>query len=132
MTIGVDIQKHSEPVHEQLGRLLEEMQRNADTNLGAKVKFATAIFVQNDYPIRTVYKQKSEAVYKSEILNLDFQKNSANAQNVINAWVADRTNSKITNILAEPPPVVTKIIICSALYFLGQWEKPFFDGITRR
>lgn len=129
---GINIESNSELVHESFGRLLRDLQKNSDVNVGAQVKFATAIFVQDDFPIRTIYKTISENIYNSEILNLDFRTNSAYAQNVINAWVTERTNSKITKILDEPPPADSRVIICSALYFLGQWEKPFFNGITRK
>lgn len=132
LATGVDIQGKSQRVHEQLSRLFTKLEKTSGFDLNNEMKFASAIFVQNNYPIRSVYKQTSEALYKSEVLNLDFKTNPENAQKIINAWVADRTNSKIKTILNEPPPSETKVILTSALYFKAEWEKPFFEGATRK
>lgn len=97
-----------------------------------QVKIAAAIFVQEGYPIRDLYKETSQHIYRNEIMNLNFQTNSVQAQQFINSWVSSKTNGKINSILAEPPPEETKIIIASALYFNGAWEKQFWEGFTRK
>lgn len=131
LATGVDIHNRSQLVHEQFGRLLGKLEKTTSFSNSNQLKFASAIFVQSDFPIRDVYKETSQAVYKSEVLNLDFRKNPENAQKFINAWVTERTNSKITEILDEAPSSATKVIITSALYFKSEWEKPFFEGATK-
>lgn len=130
LAIGIDVQTKSQAVHEHFGRLVSNLNSNAV--LGEQVKFATAVFVQNNFPIRRVFRETSQNIYKSEVLNLDFYANGSGARDIINAWVSDKTNGKIASLLMEPPPSITKVIIASVLYFKGAWEKPFFEGFTRR
>lgn len=131
LATGVNIHNKSQLVHEQFGRLLGKLEKTTSFSSSNQLKFASAIFVQNDYPIRDVYKETSQSVYKSEVLNLDFRHHPENAQKLINTWVAENTNWKITEILNEAPPSTTRVIITSALYFKSEWEKPFFDGATK-
>lgn len=132
LATGIEIHGKSQLVHEHFGRLLSKLDRSTGIEYGSHLKVASAVFVQNDYPIRSVYKEISERVYRSEVLNLDFGSDPINAQRIINAWVAERTNSKIKSIMPEPPPTSTKVVIASALYFKAEWEKPFFEGATKR
>lgn len=47
------------------------------------------------------------------------------AKDSINAWVSDKTHSKIEEILSEEPGPNTELILCNALYYLGEWKQPF-------
>lgn len=130
LTAGPNINSNSQAVHESLGDLFFKL--NQSSNLAEQINVAAAIFVQNGYPIRDLYRETSERVYNNEVLNLDFQGNGVHALQTINTWVSNRTNGKIKSILAEPPPDETKVIITSVLYFNGLWEKQFWEGFTRR
>lgn len=127
---GLDIEHRTQIVHEQFGRLITELEKTSGFNFGKQVNFASAIFVQDNYPIRDLYKKTAAQLYASEILNVNF--GNRQSQDIINAWVSDRTNGKINNVLNEPPTSVTKLIIVSAMYFKAEWEFPFFSGSTRR
>ncbi|KAK9886887.1 hypothetical protein WA026_019145 [Henosepilachna vigintioctopunctata] len=127
-----DLDKKSQIVHQQFGRMILKLEKTSGFVIGSQVNFATAIFVQNNYPIRKIYQSTAGSVYQSEVLNLDFKENPAYAQRAINAWVSDRTKGKIKEVLNEAPSVDTKVIIASAMYFNAQWEYPFFDGATKR
>lgn len=132
LATGVDIHNRSQQVHEQLGRVFGKLEKTSGFDLKNQLRVANALFVQDEYPIRSVYKKTGEALYRSEILNLDFMSNAENAKKVINAWVSDRTDSKIKSILEELPDEDTKVMIASALYFKAEWEMPFIDGATKR
>ncbi|KAK9753310.1 Serpin (serine protease inhibitor) [Popillia japonica] len=133
---GTDISSKSHVVHESLG--------NCSDIRPGRLSNKAAIFVQEGYPIRNLYSDMSERIYKNEILSLDFKRNAIHAQQAINSrnaihaqqainsWVSNRTNGKIKSIIGEPPTDDTKIIIASALYFNGAWEKQFWEGFTRR
>ncbi|KAI4463976.1 serine protease inhibitor serpin [Holotrichia oblita] len=127
---GTDITSKSRIVHESLGKLFSKLHRNSD--LVEQINVAAAIFVQDGYPIRDLYRDMSERIYKNEILSLDFKRDGIQAQRAINSWVSNRTNGKIKTIIGEPPSDDTKIVIASALYFNGAWEKQFWEGFTRR
>jgi len=71
-------------------------------------------------------------VYNSEVINLDFRTKAREARDIINAWVKKRTMDKIDSILDEPPRAMTSVILLSALYFKGEWNQHFLEGMTRR
>lgn len=43
----------------------------------------------------------------------------------INGWVNEKTHGKINKLLAQEPDPLTEMILCNALYYLGDWEIPF-------
>ncbi|KAJ8982103.1 hypothetical protein NQ317_010961 [Molorchus minor] len=132
LATGVDVQRKSLQVHEQFGRMLNKLESSSGLSVGQQVNFAAAIFIQNNYPIRKVYKKTAEDLYQSEILNVDFESNPSEAQQVINNWVSGKTNGKIHNVLGEVPQPNTRVIITSAMYFKASWEFPFFEGTTAK
>lgn len=133
LATGVDVQSNSQRVHEQFGRLIKKLQDStAELNIDKQVNFASAIFIQEGYPIRQIYKETTESLYSSEVLNVNFANNPHSAQQIVNAWVSERTNGKIPSILNETPSSATKVILASAMYFKAQWEKPFFEGTTKK
>lgn len=47
------------------------------------------------------------------------------AMNDINAWVSEKTHKTIPQLLAQEPDEATEMILCNALYYLGDWALPF-------
>ncbi|KAK9305795.1 hypothetical protein QLX08_003307 [Tetragonisca angustula] len=128
---GVDISRNSEIVHQMFGMLTRDLQRNRDTEI-PRLDFATAIYVQDGYPILQQFKALSEGTYQTEVFNVDFARNGKATQDVINKWVWQKTMGKISNILGHPPGPQTTLILLSALYFKGEWNQYFIDGATKR
>lgn len=123
---GFNIKNDNIEVHRQLGRISSEVERNSGSN--DVTLYKTAIFVQDDYPIRKEYQQAADYFYKSSIINLNFQSNPSLAQRYINNWVSNNTNGIIPTLLDDVPDSSTKAIITSTLYFKGAWDKPFYRG----
>ncbi|XP_066147313.1 serine protease inhibitor 28Dc [Euwallacea fornicatus] len=131
--VGIpDIDKKSQIVHEQLARMFYKLNQTTGFEVGDELKVASALFVQDGYPIRPVYRSIAEDLYQSSIVNVDFEANPKEAQNLVNNWVSAKTNQKIRNILNDVPPRETQIILASALYFKAEWEQHFFDALTKR
>ncbi|XP_046410123.1 serine protease inhibitor 28Dc-like [Neodiprion fabricii] len=128
---GVDISRNSEIVHQMFGVLLDAVSGTPGIP-APQSYFASGIFVRDGYPIRREFQAVSRDVYKSEVINLDFEKNGRDAQEKVNSWVSQKTRGKISEILREPPSPETKVIIASALYFNGEWNQFFIDGATKR
>ncbi|XP_014484527.1 PREDICTED: leukocyte elastase inhibitor-like isoform X2 [Dinoponera quadriceps] len=129
---GVDISQHSEVVHQMFGLLLNIVNYRVEGGNGPRVSSASGIFVQDGYPIRPEFRAISQNAYKSEVINLDFRKRGAEAMNVINNWVKERTNGKISSILSQQPDPLTTVILASALYFNGEWNQHFIDSATKK
>ncbi|MDD5016860.1 MAG: serpin family protein [Eubacteriales bacterium] len=47
------------------------------------------------------------------------------ATDEINAWISENTHGKIDKLLDEELPEETRIVLCNALYYLGEWVQPF-------
>lgn len=74
---------------------------------------ANAFWVDNDYPLHDNFTSDINRYYHGTAKNEDF-KGAAKA--IINSWVAEKTNNKITEIVSDIPPQ-TPLIITNAAYF---------------
>ncbi|CAL1676609.1 unnamed protein product [Lasius platythorax] len=129
---GIDISKHSEIVHQTFGQLLDIANYRIEGSNKPRVDSASGVFVQKGYPIRPEFRAISENVYKSEVINLDFERKGKEAEETINNWVKERTMGKIDGILNSEPDPTTTVILLSALYFKGEWNQHFLEGMTQR
>ncbi|GAB1866422.1 Leukocyte elastase inhibitor [Camponotus japonicus] len=129
---GIDISQHSEIVHQTFGQLLNVANDRIERSNKPRIDSASGVFVQEGYPIRPEFLAISTNVYKSEVINLDFQRKGKEAENIINNWVKNRTMGKINGILPDAPDSRTLVILLSALYFKGEWNQHFLRGVTRR
>ncbi|XP_029172187.1 leukocyte elastase inhibitor-like isoform X2 [Nylanderia fulva] len=129
---GVDISQHSEIVHQTFGQLLNFINYRIEGSNKPRVDSASGVFVQEGYPIRPEFRAISENVYNSDVINLDFQRKGKEAENFINNWVKQRTMGKIDGILSSEPDPTTTVILLTALYFKGEWNQHFLEGMTQR
>jgi serine protease inhibitor len=47
------------------------------------------------------------------------------AMDAINAWAGDKTHGRIDDIIQQELSTDVRLVLCNALYFLGDWETPF-------
>ncbi|KAL2728852.1 leukocyte elastase inhibitor-like isoform X1 [Vespula squamosa] len=131
LAAGVDISTHSELVHQMFGLLISVVHEKVLESTRI-IDIASAIFLQEGFPIRPEFRTISENVYQSVVMNLNFQERGKEAQDKVNAWVKEKTNGKISTILNDIPSPATKVIIASALYFNAEWNRYFIKGATGR
>jgi serpin B len=70
--------------------------------------------------------------YGAGIRLLDFAKETEASRLAINAWVKDKTNERIEELLA--PGILTastRLVLVNAIYFTASWESPFDEADTR-
>lgn len=118
------------PLH--LGRQLAQLLRAGDADGDVDVSLASAVFVQNDLPLNRRFVRLGQEAYRSAAHAVDFQRHGADAQDAINAWVSRETRGKILQLASEPPSPETRLVVASAIYFNGAWEKPFPKATTVR
>ena len=128
--LGFPTDESVKTLHEQLAAVFKSIQAN--NGYSVRVTFATGLFIQKDYNIRDDYRDFAEKVYGSELASVDFARDAAGAQKVVNQWVERKTEDKIKEIIPEPPSEATKVIVASTLYFKAKWAKPFFPHASRR
>ncbi|MGE0172565.1 MAG: serpin family protein [Oligoflexales bacterium] len=121
----------------RLGLEGEEAQRaignlRRDINCRSDVKYAlvtaNAIWGQQGYGFNPEYLQNLDTYYASPLQVVDFQGAVEESRQKINAWVEERTNDKIKNLIPEGTlSPATAIVLTNAIYYKGAWVYPFVE-----
>lgn len=69
------------------------------------------------------FMQRNSDYYGAEIASLDFDLPDAAA--TINKWVEQQTRGKIQDLIEPPIDSDTVLFLLNAIYFQGDWSKPF-------
>ena len=112
----------------QWGRLSYALQ---DPARPLKLAIANRIYGDAQYQFDTTYFAITRKAFNAPLDMVDFRGDPEAARAKINAWVADRTEQRIENVL--PPRSVdaeTRLVIVNALYFLADWAEPFAKAQT--
>lgn len=95
---------------------------------GITLTIANSLWARAGVSFHDDFLQRAERVYDAEIAALDFTQPSA--PDLINGWVSDKTNGKINGIVDATIPSETILILISAIYFNGKWQRPFDPSLT--
>ena len=94
------------------------------------LNIATALFVQEAYPILASYRDTVTDHFRAELFSLDF-KAAAEAAGHINGWVSEQTQGKIpTLVSSDGLDPLTRLVLANAVYFKAAWSNPFEEWYT--
>lgn len=98
-------------------------------NPGDTVYSANALWAEKRHQFLPEYISIARDYYSANVTNLDFVNKSGESRDVINKWVAEKTNNKIRD-LVSPASVnsATKLVITNAMYFNDSWLSGFDKG----
>ncbi len=82
---------------------------------------ANSIWVDADYPFNEDFINTCTGDFMADAYPLTIP----GAMDAINKWISERTHKRIEKMLQEEPDELTKLVLCNALYYLGEWELPF-------
>uniref|UniRef100_A0A8C0G0S7 Serpin B6 n=1 Tax=Chelonoidis abingdonii TaxID=106734 RepID=A0A8C0G0S7_CHEAB len=69
--------------------------------------------------------------YHAELQQLDFSRAAEDSRKHINAWVEEKTEGKIQNLLAQGVvDSMTRLVLVNAIYFKGNWATQFNKDCT--
>lgn len=89
------------------------------------LKFATAIFVDDQYPLNSLFQSFASERFYSSVQSLNFEHRRHSAA-LINNWVTNATNGKIKQIIRPTAmDVKTDLLLLNAVYFHGLWQHEF-------
>lgn len=130
--IRVTLRTHveDEQFHAAVAALQAELAARAADG-AVELNIANGLWPQEGYPFLESYIELMKA-YNAEFEALDYQSNAERARDVINAWAAEQTNSRIMNLLEDPPYPTTVLILANAIYFKGNWNAQFDESNTRQ
>lgn len=105
---------------------LKEIVKTASVELS----FSAALWPSTKYHLESSFLKRSQDILNNIVEPLNFT-NSSDACNIINNWVVQATNGKANSIIS-PSDIssITNMIITSAVYFKGKWEKQFIKQLT--
>jgi serpin B len=90
-----------------------------------KLTIANRLFGDQRAKFEPKFVEQSLAAFGAPLQPTDFQK-TEEARSLINGWVEDRTEKLIKNLVPEGGlPTNTKLVLVNAIYFLGDWARPF-------
>ena len=100
-----------------------------------KVKLAVAnsLWPQKKFAFLPGYIDLCRKHYGATITPLDYVNAAEPARKTINAWVEDKTNKKITDLIA--PGVLgelTRMVLVNAIYFKADWASQFKAEATQK
>jgi serpin B len=94
-----------------------------------QLSVANALWLAERFEPFQEYVDTATVYYDSEVNTVDFVSNDGVEK--INAWVEDKTNEKIKNILAPgSTDEYTRLAITNAIYFKGNWVTQFNETDT--
>ena len=115
-------------LHAGFEGLFSALQSNENFTLDA----ANRLFVANNFKLLEDFLKVTAAHFKAEAENVDFAANSEAARESINAWVAGKTNDKITDLIPKGVlTALTRLVLVNAVYFKGNWEDKFDPKHTK-
>jgi serpin B len=99
---------------------------------GGVLKTANSIWVQDDMPLKPDYQLDVQREMKASLHRSNFKSNPDHSRQNINAWVANSTNNRITDLLA-PGDLnnATRAVLVNAIYWKGRWDWPFDKSKTQ-
>jgi serpin B len=98
--------------------------------LGKEVALSVAnsAWLDDQFEIDPAFEQTAKSVYRAEAVNLDLQ--GKDAPDRINQWIDQKTNHLIDKMVGQISPETVSMLV-NALYFKGDWVKPFLEEDTK-
>ena len=118
-------------LHSAFNALDLALVRHARTS-GFELHIVNQLWGEKTYTFLPDYLKMVSVDYGAAMRLLDFIGNPEPSRVVINTWVADSTNQRITDLIpAGIIDAVTRLVLTNAIYFKAQWADTFFSSDTR-
>ncbi len=91
------------------------------------LNIANSIWYKEGLPVKNTFVEQNQTFFDSEVNALDFSDPAA--KDAINGWVNDKTEGLINKIVEQIPPQMVMYLI-NAVYFKGDWLRPFDPEMT--
>jgi serine protease inhibitor len=97
-----------------------------------ELRTANALYGEKTYPFRQKFLDTINRYYGTgRVVPVDFKTQPEAVRGRINAWVGDRTDHRIRELIpSRGVDSATRLVLCNAIYFKGQWAHPFAESAT--
>ncbi|XP_069709663.1 serpin B6-like [Phaenicophaeus curvirostris] len=118
----------AEDAHNRYQSLLSEIN---DPSNKYVLKTANRLYGEKTFEFLSSFIELSQKFYHAGLEQTDFKNASEDSRKQINAWVEEKTEGKIQNLLAQGiVNSMTRLVLVNAIYFKGNWEKQFSKNTT--
>ncbi len=119
---GLDMKGFDESYQSLMKLLL-----NADPKV--QMEIANSIWYRNNFSVQQDFIKTCQSYFDAEVQGLNF--GNGKSADVINNWVNDKTNGRITKMIQ--PPISSEIVmyLMNAIYFKGDWRHQFDKKNTK-
>ncbi|MFN6525671.1 serpin family protein [Nostoc sp. ChiSLP03a] len=107
-------------INSSYATVLKQLLDNSDTKV--QLKIANSLWANQKVSFAPDFLKRTQDFYQAKVSNLNFQ--DAAASSIINNWVKENTNGKITKIVEKIEPDQVLFLI-NAIYFKGNWSNEF-------
>jgi serpin B len=115
--------------HPAMGAMLKQAQTDLP---GVKLTIANTLWAQDGLPLVDGFTRVADAHYRGSVRRVNFLQ-PAKAGGTINAWVEERTNARIKQLVRpENLDPSTRLILTNAIWFKGDWQDEFEKTATRQ
>ncbi|KAG0425645.1 hypothetical protein HPB47_027198 [Ixodes persulcatus] len=104
--------------------------RSLESN--STLEVANAAAVHERFALQSAYELQLAGSFTAMLLKVNFENGGRDAVDTINRWVKLRTHEKIPRLFNAPLESSTRLVLLSAIYFKGKWEKEFEKNDTEK
>ncbi|XP_053102675.1 antithrombin-III isoform X2 [Hemicordylus capensis] len=101
-------------------------------NKSSELVSANRLFGEKSVVFNDTYQNISEVVYGAKLWPLNFKEKPDLSRAIINGWVANKTDKRITDVIPEGGiDDRTVLVLVNAIYFKGLWNSKFLHENTK-
>ncbi|XP_068956313.1 serpin B6-like [Petaurus breviceps papuanus] len=116
-------------IHRDLQAVFTEVNKSSTQY---SLRTANKLFGEKTYDFLSTFKEACQNFYSVELGELSFVKAPEESRKHINAWMAEKTEGKIAEILPTSSiGPLTRLLLVDGIYFKGKWNEHFKENYTR-
>jgi serpin B len=97
-----------------------------------KLSIASSLWPQKDHSFLPGFVGLCRDHYGVAITPVDYVRAAEDARGAINAWIEEKTQKKITNLIPSGMVTsLTRLVLANAVYFKGDWASQFDAKVTK-
>ena len=103
-----------------------------DARGSTELVVANRLWTDKSFPLKEDFTKAATDAFAVGVEPVDFTSAPADARRAINAWVSEKTASKIPEVLPEGAvEKSTRVVVTNAIYFKARWSSPFQKAATK-
>jgi len=124
-------QNDSPEYHAGFAAMAAAMAKSANTG-GNVFLDANRVWLQQDFQVLPDFLRTLASTYRAPAATVDFIRGAEAARQQINSWTESQTKGRIRDLFGPGSlQADTRLVLTSAVYFYGKWERAFRPSETR-